>query len=103
MLGPGTYRFKGTYRGEIVGKRGLVWRVVCSGAPGTPIGESEMSIGASPKWKDIEFTFTVPESNCRAQNARLELDARMASEQLVTGSIWYDELRIARVTEAERP
>jgi hypothetical protein len=97
MLAPGNYRFKGQYRGELVGRRGLVWRVSCAGGKGGAIGESQMTAGAAPRWKDIEWTFTVPDADCRAQQLRLELDARMASEQLVSGSIWYDELRISRI------
>jgi hypothetical protein len=97
MLAPGTYRFKGKYKGELIGRRGLVWRVVCFGAGGAPLGESAMSLGSAPAWRDIEFTFAVPNTNCRAQQLRLDLDARMASEQLVSGSIWYDDLRIQRV------
>lgn len=102
MLAPGTYEFTGKYKGEIVGKRGLVWRVTCAGTP-KQIGESAMVTGASSRWRDIEFTFTVPEADCRAQQVRLELDARMASEQLVSGSIWYDELRIGRADKVEGP
>lgn len=97
MLAPGAYRFKGKYRGELVGRRGLVWRVRCAGAKGAPVGESAMTTGQAPVWRDIEFAFTVPDTNCRAQELQLELDARMASEQLVSGSIWYDDLRIQRV------
>jgi hypothetical protein len=97
MLAPGTYRFKGRYRGEIVGRRGLVWRALCAGGRGPPIGESQMTVGQAPAWRDIEFTFTVPNTDCRAQQLRLDLDARMASEQLVSGSVWHDELRIQRV------
>jgi hypothetical protein len=97
MLAPGNYRFKGQYRGELVGRRGLVWRVSCAGGKGGAIGESQMTAGAAPRWKDIEWTFTVPDADCRAQQLRLELDARMASEQLVSGSIWFDELRISRI------
>ena len=62
-----------------------------------------MATGASPRWKDVEFTFTVPDESCRAQAVRLEHDARMASEQLVTGTLWYDELRITRAANAEGP
>jgi hypothetical protein len=97
MLAPGTYRFKGRYRGEIVGRRGLIWRALCAGETGAPIGESAMTVGQAPVWRDIEFTFNVPNANCRAQQLRLDLDARMASEQLVSGAIWYDELRVQRV------
>jgi len=103
MLAPGTYEFKGKYKGEVLGKRGLVWRVACADTPAAPIGASSMALGASPRWKDVDFTFTVPDQNCRAQQIRLEHDARMPSEQLVTGAIWYDELRIARLGETERP
>jgi hypothetical protein len=96
MLPPGNYEFAAKYRGELLGKRGLVWRIACAEAPGTPIGESAMAIGAWSKWRDLEFAFSVPETSCRAQVVRLELDARMPSEQMVSGTIWYDELRIAR-------
>ena len=31
LLGPGTYELKGKYKGLLVGKRGLTWRVSCAG------------------------------------------------------------------------
>jgi hypothetical protein len=96
MLGPGTYRFRGKYRGELVGRRGLVWRTMCAGT-WTPLGEGAIPPAPVPTWRDVEFSFTVPNANCRAQQLRLDLDARMASEQLVTGSVWLDDLRIQRV------
>jgi len=40
--------------------------------------------------------FAVPDADCKAQQVRLALDARSASEQLITGSIWYDQLQIVR-------
>jgi hypothetical protein len=95
LLAPGSYRFNGRYRGEIVGRRGLIWRVACADAEG-PLAQSPMMVGLAAGWKDIAFSFTVPASGCRAQHLRLDLDARMASEQLVSGSVWYDELAIAR-------
>src|SRR5262245_20678224 len=101
-LAPGNYKFKGTYKGNISGKRGLVWRVTCAETPGSPIGESPMVTGASPNWMEMEFAFVVPDRNCGAQYVRLVFDARMASEQLISGSILYDELRIIRVTEMIR-
>jgi hypothetical protein len=96
LLAPGTYRFQGKYQGEIVGPRGLVWRVACVGGAGEPIGQSPMMVGVAAPWEDVEFSFTVPGTECRAQQLRLVLDARMASEQLVSGSVRYDELRILR-------
>lgn len=103
MLAPGAYQFKASHKGELVGKRGLVWRINCVDAPNVLIGESAMAMGAFPKWRDIEFAFTVPATDCRTQQVRLQLDARMASEQLVSGSMWYDDVRIVRTDKIDRP
>ncbi|MGA3308108.1 MAG: hypothetical protein ABSD08_05785 [Xanthobacteraceae bacterium] len=97
MLAPGTYEFKGKYQGQLDGPRGLKWRIVCAGGAMTRVGESPMIIGMTPAWRNVAFTFTVPATDCPAQYVRLDLDTRMASEQLVTGSMLFDELRISRV------
>jgi len=97
MLAPGTYEFKGTYRGEIIGRRGLQWSITCAGAPSRPIGQSPMVLGTARTWTDFRVSFTVPDADCRAQNLRLALAARSESERLVSGSIWYDEMAISRV------
>jgi tetratricopeptide (TPR) repeat protein len=99
LLPPGTYQFAGQYNGKIAGPRGLKWRIVCAGESNTRIGESPMISGVTSAWKDIEFIFTVPAADCRAQYVRLDLDARMASEQLVSGSMLFDELHISRVAK----
>ena len=98
LLAPGTYRFDGQYRGKIAGPRGMKWRLVCAGDAETRIGESPMISGVTSAWKDVQFIFTVPAADCRAQYVRLDLDARMASEQLVSGAIMFDKLHISRVT-----
>ena len=95
MLTPGTYEFKGQYKGQLLGPRGLKWRIACASGP--TIEESPMIIGMMPSWRTVAFTFTVPTTDCRAQYVRLDLDARMASEQLVSGSMMFDELQISRV------
>ncbi len=95
MLAPGAYRLTGKYQGQISGRRGMVWRVNCAGAGGL-LGETPMILGIAPKWKDFELSFTVPATACRAQSVRLELDARSASEMMVSGAILFDELRISR-------
>jgi hypothetical protein len=96
MLAAGTYEFKGKYKGQLTGPRGLKWRIVCAGDGAAPIGESPMLIGMTPAWRIVSFGFTVP-ANCRPQYVRLDLDARTASEQLVSGSMLFDELQISRV------
>jgi hypothetical protein len=95
LLAPGAYHLKGQLKGELEGRRGLQWRVVC--AAGQPLGESEMFVGEAPDCKDFEFDFTVPDIDCRAQYLRLALAARSASEQLVSGTVWYDSLQLSRL------
>jgi hypothetical protein len=95
MLAPGAYRLQAGYRGELTGPRGLVWRIACTEG-GAPLGQSPMILGAASSWKEVEVAFTVPDKGCRVQHLRLSLDARMPSEQLVSGSVWIDEVRIAR-------
>ena len=56
--------------------------------------------GSGPTWQDIDLTFTVPEDECPAQYVSLALDARSASEQFVSGAVWYDDLNIARIEGA---
>jgi hypothetical protein len=100
MLAPGTYEFGGQYKGKLVGPRGLKWRVACFGGAAVsnaPLGESAMIIGMTPTWRAVAFNFTVPAKDCKAQMVSLDLDARMASEQLVSGSVLFGELRISRV------
>ena len=99
VLAPGDYQFGGKYKGELLGPRGLNWRLVCVEAVNKPIGESPVISGISSTWKDVGFTFTVPATGCHAQYVRLDLDARTASEQLITGSMLFDELQISRITE----
>jgi hypothetical protein len=96
MLPPGTYQFQGKYKGNVIGRRGLQWRIACASRASSQIGESQMLVGVAMTWKPFDFSFTVPKSDCRAQSVRLAFGARSASEKFVSGSIWYDELQISR-------
>jgi len=103
MLTPGHYQFTGELKGSLIGPRGLRWRVACADDPAAPFAESEMLLGRYANWSNTQLDFTVPEKNCRAQYLSLDLDARMPSEHFVSGSMWFDNLRISRLAGAAAP
>jgi hypothetical protein len=88
------------HKADIVSERGLVWRISCAGQPTNVLGESPAVSGTDPVWTDFEFSFAVPETGCPAQMVTLGLNARSASEQFVSGSVWYDDLQILRKATA---
>ena len=95
LLTPGTYIFKGKVQADLMSERGLQWLVTCVRVR-KPIGASLTVNGSTGGWQDFEFSFSVPETGCPAQEVLLALDARSASEMFVSGSIWYDDLSITR-------
>ncbi len=95
VLAPGHYQLTGRYQGTLTGPRGLRWRVHClGGRHATRLGETAMFIGETRIWKRFEITFKVPLKDCPAQRIGLILDARTASEKLVSGALWYDDLKL---------
>jgi hypothetical protein len=100
MLAPGRYRFTGRFKGELVGPRGLKWRIACAETSDVRLAEGPMINGRAPGWSDTGFDFTVPPQNCRAQYLSLDLDSRMPSETFVNGAIWFDDLQISRLASA---
>jgi hypothetical protein len=82
-----------------VSTRGLKWQILCGE---NLIGESQPVLGTDQAWDEFVVPFTVP-ANCPLQTIKLVLDARSASETFVSGSIWYDDLSIARDEIAELP
>ena len=101
MLAPGRYELQGRYKGELAGRRGLKWRVICPSAGPEPLAETAMLLGSQPSWKEFKVQFRVPDTGCRAQIVRLDLDARSASEQFISGAMWFDDLQILRAAEPE--
>jgi hypothetical protein len=98
MLPPGQYEFAGNYIADIVSKRGLQWRISCQGQKEAPLAESNPVLqGAGLEWQDFSFAFTVPNADCPAQLLELFFNARWASEQFITGSVWFDNLKIDKV------
>jgi hypothetical protein len=102
MLAPGDYQFRGTYKADIVSQRGLQWRVVCASKSWRVIGESPVLIDAKADWRELEFSFAVPETDCPLQSVQLRFTARSASEQFISGSAWFDDLQIVREKIASR-
>ncbi len=97
VLGPGRYKFRGKYRGEMRAVRGLEWRVVCLAKPSVPLSASDMFTKAAPTWSPFEFGFEVPQSDCVGQQVSLVLNARLQSERILSGSLWFDDLQIEAV------
>lgn len=96
MLGPGQYRLAARAQGELKGRRGLVWRIYCGPEPSAALAATPMIVGALPRWTAFEASFSVPATGCATQLVRLELDARSASEKLVTGQLWFDSVQIEK-------
>lgn len=95
VLAPGRYRLELRQRGEITGRRGLQWRVHCVDGDGV-LALTPMFLGRVEPWTEVQVEFAVPDTGCRAQWVSLILAARSASEQLVKGAAWFDDVRIVR-------
>jgi len=98
MLSPGRYRLTVDYRGRIIAKRGLRWRLSCLQNQHNTIAETDMLMGMQAHWRTITFDFEIPYiPQCRAQFLQLLHDARSASEQFISGEVWFDELNLNRL------
>ncbi len=96
-LAPGRYRLSLKLRGNLAGRRGLRWQVICRDSSAEPLAETPMFLGVARAWQEVSAQFEVPTSACVAQKIVLGLAARSASEQLVTGQVWYDDVQIEPV------
>lgn len=95
VLAPARYTLSFSYRGDIASRRGMRWVLTCTqGAK--PLLEADQFIGLQRTWRTVETAFEVPASGCRAQTLRLVHDSRSASEQFISGEVWYDDLSIVR-------
>ncbi|MEQ1718406.1 MAG: hypothetical protein ABL907_20890 [Hyphomicrobium sp.] len=101
MLVPGDYTLTARFKGEIRARRGLKWSVSCARPSLKKLGEGSEINGSNPAWTGVVINFTVPKEDCRAQTVQLSLDARSASETLVSGTLLIDAVAIARRGEAE--
>ena len=98
-LSPGSYRMSGRQMGNLIGPRGVRWQVACLDSPSSPpMALGPMLTGAN-QWAPYEFEINVPKVACPAQEVKLYLDARSASERIVSGQIWLDDLNIRRSSD----
>ncbi len=95
ILKPGKYLVEGKYQGEAIGKRGLFWTVSCY--RGKSIADSEEIRGRFPDWRAFAFEIEIPQENCAAQVLSLRHGARSPSEQIIRGSISFDDVKITEL------
>ncbi|MEL6373399.1 MAG: hypothetical protein AAFR04_05475 [Pseudomonadota bacterium] len=107
LLPPGRYMLSADYFGKVVGPRGLTWSMLCEGQH-KPRATSRMVIGVTRTWSTLEFAFEVPEGTaqapnpCRVQRFTLQHASRTRAERLVSGEIWFDNVKIERQPPARK-
>lgn len=93
MLAPGKYRIAVSARGDLTGRRGMVWRLTCKPNDRTPLGETPMFVSSARAWRETGASFEV-RADCPTQILRLHHDSRSTSEQFLSGTVWFDDVRI---------
>ncbi len=100
----GNYELVGQIRGQMSAKRGLQWEIHCLAGPTTKdrlLARSDILIAKTPDWQAFRFAFALPsEPECAAQRLSLVHDARSASERLIGGEAWFDNLALNQVSPA---
>jgi hypothetical protein len=97
VLPQGRYRLEGKLRGEITGKRGLRWRLTCLYSAQV-LGETDMLLGHTDQWRLFSFEAEIPQTpECAGQTLRLIHDSRSASEEFVSGEVWFNDLSLEHV------
>ncbi len=57
-----------------------------------------MLLGQSMRWRVFSFDAEVPQlDECSGEIVRLIHDSRSASEELLSGEVWFSDLRLKRV------
>jgi hypothetical protein len=101
LLAPGKYRLEGKLRGSIVAKRGLRWQLRCASGARRSLGETEMLLGQSQEWRVFSLEVEIPQAeDCHGQTLRLFHDSRSASEEFISGEVWFTGLQLERVSQS---
>lgn len=94
LLPHGGYRVLGQVRLQgLRSARGLEWRIYCLAGSARLIAAGALPEG-SRDWSGFDFALDVPAQGCPAQRLQLATRGRIAAEQAVAGSVWFDDLRI---------
>ncbi len=103
LLGPGRYRLEGQLRGRIVAKRGLRWQLACATGSRQVLAQTDMLLGETQQWRVFTLEAVVPEGqDCVGQALRLFHDSRSASEEFISGEIWFGGLHLERIQDAKQ-
>ena len=97
MLPPGQHQLSVLIKGDVSGRRGLQWKVICEN--GVAADNSPMILGRFRNWTRHESDIVIPDAGCRFQYLRLIHAARTPSEQYARGRIWFDQLMIRRANK----
>jgi hypothetical protein len=102
VLPPGEYRLTGMSKAQsLENERGLTWRIACAEEKQQILGET-FPVKGSFDWRAFDVAFAVPHYACRAQWLTLRVDARVALEEQISGSAWFDDLAVERVEAPPR-
>lgn len=100
LLKPGRHRLTGRVKAErLRTERGLWWQVSCVIGTKATLAHTKL-VSGTMDWSEFQVDFEVPFQDCDAQEIRLELPARIASEHEIEGQVWYEHLRIDPIPAA---
>ena len=103
LLQPGRYRLSGRMKADkLRTERGLWWTISCTSGKKGELGHTDL-VSGTVAWTEFRADFAVPSQDCNAQEIRLELPARIASEHEIEGQIWYENLRIEPIPGVPAP
>jgi hypothetical protein len=98
LLKPGRSMFAGRFKGAIASTRGLRWQIRCLYGAREVLGETEMMFTSQAEWQTFSIEFDVIDiPDCRAQLVTVVHDARLTSEQVISGDIQFGGLSLRAV------
>ena len=99
LLTPGRYDFSFKAKAEdFRAARGLWWHIFCEGGSQGDLAHTDLVSDSLP-WTDFGVEFEVP-VGCKAQWLQLELPARIAPERKIEGRLFYQALRISKLSSS---